>query len=281
MRKEGLPLKRLMSHESLTLVADALQARRRLRALRRGRRGQPRRPGRRTPGHRPARRRRGRRGGPRRGRHDHRPPRPRQGRQPAATPGVIVKGAPDVWVKLAKCCTPVPPRRRSSASSPRAAGSRCTARDCTNAASLPAQPERLLEVEWAPTGQSTFLVNIQVEALDRARLLSDITMVLSDAHVNILSANLTTTRDRVAKSRFTFEMADAKHLDNVLKAVRSRPRRLRRLPRHPVARARRLVGASAGTRPLAGRAGRASDRVETESGRLPRAERAGRVGRLT
>ena len=85
------------------------------------------------------------------------------------------------------------------------------------------QPEKVLEVEWAPTGQSTFLVNIQVEALDRARLLSDITMVLSDAHVNILSATLNTTRDRVAKSRFTFEMAEAKHLDTVLKAVRSVP----------------------------------------------------------
>ena len=80
-----------------------------------------------------------------------------------------------------------------------------------------------MEVEWAPTAQSMFLVNIQVEALDRARLLSDITMVLSDAHVNILSANLSTTRNRVAISRFTFEMAEAKHLDTVLKAVRSVP----------------------------------------------------------
>jgi guanosine-3',5'-bis(diphosphate) 3'-pyrophosphohydrolase len=96
-------------------------------------------------------------------------------------------------------------------------------RDCTNASSLLKQPEKVLEVEWAPTGNSTFLVNIQVEAIDRARLLSDITMVLSDAHVNILSANLSTTRDRVAKSRFTFEMAEAKHLDNVLRAVRSVP----------------------------------------------------------
>jgi GTP pyrophosphokinase len=59
--------------------------------------------------------------------------------------------------------------------------------------------------------------------LDRSRLLSDISMVLSDAHLNLLSANLTTTRDRVAKIRFTFEMADAKHLDTVLKAVRSVP----------------------------------------------------------
>ncbi len=136
--------------------------------------------------------------------------------------GVIVKGAADVWVKLAKCCTPVPPDEILGFVT-KGGGVSVHRTDCTNASSLQSQPERLLEVEWAPTGQSTFLVNIQVEALDRARLLSDITMVLSDAHVNILSANLSTTRDRVAKSRFTFEMAESKHLDNVLRAVRSVP----------------------------------------------------------
>jgi guanosine-3',5'-bis(diphosphate) 3'-pyrophosphohydrolase len=136
--------------------------------------------------------------------------------------GVIVKGAADVWVKLAKCCTPVPPDAILGFVT-KGGGVSVHRDDCTNAASLKSQPERLLEVEWAPTGQSTFLVNIQVEALDRARLLSDITMVLSDAHVNILSASLSTTRDRVAKSRFTFQMAEAKHLDNVLRAVRSVP----------------------------------------------------------
>jgi len=134
--------------------------------------------------------------------------------------GVIVKDITDVWVKLAKCCTPVPGdailgfvTRGSGVSVHRA--------DCTNANSLTSQPERLVEVDWAPTAQSVFLVNIQVEALDRARLLSDITKVLSDMHVNILGASLATTRDRVAKSRFSFEMADPKHLGHVLKAVRS------------------------------------------------------------
>ena len=62
-----------------------------------------------------------------------------------------------------------------------------------------------------------FLVNIQVEALDRARLLSDVTRALSDQHVNILSASVSTTRDRIALSRFTFEMADAKHLGRCCK----------------------------------------------------------------
>ncbi|WP_179519590.1 RelA/SpoT family protein [Nocardioides perillae] len=136
--------------------------------------------------------------------------------------GVVVKGVADLWVKLAKCCTPVPPDPILGFVT-KGGGVSVHRRDCTNATHLQGQPERLLDVEWAPTSQSTFLVNIQVEALDRARLLSDITMALSDAHVNILSATLSTTRDRVAKSRFSFEMGDAMHLDTVLKAVRAVP----------------------------------------------------------
>jgi GTP pyrophosphokinase len=136
--------------------------------------------------------------------------------------GVLVRGAPDVWVKLARCCTPVPPDAILGFVT-KGGGVSVHRRDCTNAAELERQPERLLDVEWDTTAHSTFLVNIQVEAIDRARLLSDITMVLSDAHVNILSATLSTTRDRVAKSRFSFEMADAAHLDGVLRAVRAVP----------------------------------------------------------
>ncbi|MCF3178913.1 bifunctional (p)ppGpp synthetase/guanosine-3',5'-bis(diphosphate) 3'-pyrophosphohydrolase [Streptomyces polychromogenes] len=147
------------------------------------------------------------------------PSRARTKRRGNADPGVVVKGVDDVWVKLARCCTPVPGdpiigfvTRGSGVSVHRA--------DCVNVDSLSQQPERMLEVEWAPTQSSVFLVAIQVEALDRSRLLSDVTRVLSDQHVNILSAAVQTSRDRVATSRFTFEMGDPKHLGHVLKAVR-------------------------------------------------------------
>ncbi|WUS96007.1 bifunctional (p)ppGpp synthetase/guanosine-3',5'-bis(diphosphate) 3'-pyrophosphohydrolase [Streptomyces sp. NBC_00708] len=147
------------------------------------------------------------------------PSRSRNKRRSNADPGVVVKGVEDVWVKLARCCTPVPGdpiigfvTRGSGVSVHRA--------DCVNVDSLSQQPERILEVEWAPTQSSVFLVAIQVEALDRSRLLSDVTRVLSDQHVNILSAAVQTSRDRVATSRFTFEMGDPKHLGHVLKAVR-------------------------------------------------------------
>ncbi len=133
--------------------------------------------------------------------------------------GVVVKGATDVLVKLARCCTPVPGDEILGFVT-RGDGISVHRRDCTNAAQLLSQPERLADVAWAPSSQSTFLVQIMVEALDRSRLLSDITMVLSDQHVNILSASLSTSRDRVAKSRFAFEMGDPKHLGAILKSVR-------------------------------------------------------------
>ncbi|MFI9722310.1 RelA/SpoT family protein [Streptomyces sp. NPDC052396] len=147
------------------------------------------------------------------------PIRTRAKRRSSADPGVVVKGVDDVWVKLARCCTPVPGdpiigfvTRGNGISVHRA--------DCVNVDALSQQPERIIDVEWAPTQSSVFLVAIQVEALDRSRLLSDVTRVLSDQHVNILSAAVQTSRDRVATSRFTFEMGDPKHLGHVLKAVR-------------------------------------------------------------
>jgi GTP pyrophosphokinase len=130
-----------------------------------------------------------------------------------------VKGASDVWVKLAKCCTPVPGDQILGFVT-RGGGVSVHRQDCTNGGDLQKAPERLVDVEWAPSASSLFLVAIQVEALDRHRLLSDVTKVLADEKVNILSASVTTSGDRVAVSRFSFEMGDPKHLGHVLKAVR-------------------------------------------------------------
>ncbi|WP_348534360.1 bifunctional (p)ppGpp synthetase/guanosine-3',5'-bis(diphosphate) 3'-pyrophosphohydrolase [Kitasatospora sp. GP82] len=140
-------------------------------------------------------------------------------RRAKGDPGVIVKGVEDVWVKLSRCCTPVPGDPIVGFVT-RGNGVSVHRSDCVNVEALTQQPERMIEVEWAATQSSVFLVAIQVEALDRSRLLSDVTRVLSDQHVNILSAAVQTSRDRVAMSRFTFEMGDPKHLGHVLKAVR-------------------------------------------------------------
>ncbi|TXN32102.1 RelA/SpoT family protein [Lacisediminihabitans profunda] len=149
-------------------------------------------------------------------------PYPTKGRSKAlrnSDSGVLVRGAPDILVKLAKCCTPVPGDPIVGFVT-RGAGVSVHQADCHNVTSLLNEPERMVDVEWAPSSSSIFLVQIQVEALDRAGLLSDVTRVLSENHVNILSATVSTSSDRLALSRFVFEMGDTTHLDGVLNAVR-------------------------------------------------------------
>ena len=146
-----------------------------------------------------------------------RPPRPRT----AGDSGVVVEGDADVWARLSRCCTPVPGDEITGFVT-RGHGVSVHRADCVNLRHLlDSEPERLVEVRWSPTEDSLFLVAIQVEALDRTGLLSDVTRAISDARVNILSASVTTTRDRVAVSKFTFEMGDPKHLGHVLRAVRA------------------------------------------------------------
>ncbi|MCM6774683.1 RelA/SpoT family protein [Nocardia sp. CDC159] len=134
--------------------------------------------------------------------------------------GVEIPGAPGTVAKLAKCCTPVPGDEIMGFVT-RGGAVSVHRTDCTNADSLQAQQERIIEVKWAPSPSSVFLVAIQIEALDRTRLLSDVTKVLADEKVNILSASVMTSGDRVAISKFTFEMGDPKHLGHLLNVVRN------------------------------------------------------------
>ena len=133
--------------------------------------------------------------------------------------GVSVKGVNDVWVKLARCCMPVPGDRIVGFIT-RNQGVSVHRADCQNMIDLQRrQPERVVDVAWTST-KGLFMVRIQVEALDRQHLLSDVTRVLADHGVNILSGSQATGSDRVAISQFSFEMADPQHLNRLLAAVR-------------------------------------------------------------
>jgi GTP pyrophosphokinase len=135
------------------------------------------------------------------------------------TSGVVVPGSADVWVRLARCCTPVPGDEIMGFVT-RGQGVSVHRTDCPNATALSKEPERLMEVSWRTGKPTSFVVAIQVEALDRVRLLSDVATVLSDHHVNILSATSAVGRDRTTILRFTFELADITHLAGILGAVK-------------------------------------------------------------
>ena len=133
--------------------------------------------------------------------------------------GVVVSGATDVWVRLARCCLPVPGDEIIGFVS-RGQGVSVHRADCPNARALAKEPERLVEVAWREGRATSFVVAIQVEALDRQKLLGDIATVLAEHQVNILSATSQVGKDRISTQRFTFEIADITHLSRILASVK-------------------------------------------------------------
>ncbi|MCU1426192.1 MAG: (p)ppGpp synthetase, RelA/SpoT family [Actinomycetia bacterium] len=146
-----------------------------------------------------------------------RPPRKRSRRH--STVGVHVEGLDDVMVRLSRCCTPVPGDEIMGFVT-RGRGVSVHRTDCANAASLRSQADRVIDVDWDNDAPGNYVVGVEVEALDRSKLLRDVAEVLSEHHVNILSCSSQTQEDRIARLRFEFELADPGHLDSILSAVK-------------------------------------------------------------
>ena len=132
---------------------------------------------------------------------------------------VVVAGADDLWVNLARCCTPVPGDEIVGFVT-RGRGVSVHRVDCPNAKALVTQADRFIDVSWRPGKGTSFAVAVQVEALDRKKLLGDVATALAEHQINILSASSTVGKDRVARLRFTFELADITHLSGILQSVK-------------------------------------------------------------
>jgi GTP diphosphokinase / guanosine-3',5'-bis(diphosphate) 3'-diphosphatase len=138
---------------------------------------------------------------------------------PPPTESVVVQGRSDVWVKLARCCTPVPGDRILGFVT-RGQGVSVHRTDCPNVRELAKEPDRFIDVAWQVGRPTSFVVSIQVEALDRTKLLRDVATVLGDLGVNIISASSKVGKDMVATQRFAFELGDIAHLSSVLSTIK-------------------------------------------------------------
>jgi GTP pyrophosphokinase len=146
--------------------------------------------------------------------------RPRRSSTRPRGKGVIVEGMDDLLVRLARCCTPVPGDPIVGFLT-RGRGVSVHRADCPNARALAAQDEgRMAEVWWDQRQEGTFVVTIQVEALDRTRLLRDVTDAISDQGIQIVSSATRTGKDGIAVLNYSFELADPSHLDHVISNVR-------------------------------------------------------------
>jgi GTP pyrophosphokinase len=134
--------------------------------------------------------------------------------------GVFVEGLDDVMIHLARCCTPVPGDQIVGFVT-QGRGVSVHRADCANAAALADRSrERLMEVEWDRGNDGVFVATIEVQAFDRARLLADVSRVVSEHHLNIVAARTATTPDRVSRMAFDVELADPTHLHSLISALK-------------------------------------------------------------
>ena len=148
------------------------------------------------------------------------PARERSATAPPKELGISVDGVSDVGVRLAKCCKPLPGDKIVGYIS-LGKGVSIHRKDCPNAKALDLRSgERFIEVAWKGASEKAFRAEFQVEAMDRSRLLEDISRTLSESGINIVSAQLTTTPDHMVKDRFVVEIGDAKLLDTVLDTIK-------------------------------------------------------------
>jgi GTP pyrophosphokinase len=146
---------------------------------------------------------------------------PRRTRTEQRHVGVHVEGLDDLMVKLSRCCMPVPGDEIMGFVT-RGRGVSVHRTDCANAVSLSgSQGGRLIDVEWDEGTSGVVVASIEVKALDRPRLLGDVSSALSDHHVNILASETRSGTDRITRMRFEFELVDASHLGAVLATVKS------------------------------------------------------------
>ncbi len=144
----------------------------------------------------------------------------RRKKKKSSNSGVNVKGLDDVFVRLSRCCNPVPGDEIIGFIT-RGRGVSVHRADCPNARDLTRDPERMIDVSWEDDVQANYQVEIFIEAIDRLRLLQDITIYLADQGVNIVSCQTITHKDDIVEMRFLFEVSDISRIEKILREVLS------------------------------------------------------------
>jgi guanosine-3',5'-bis(diphosphate) 3'-pyrophosphohydrolase len=145
---------------------------------------------------------------------------PRPSRSTRRTAGVYVEGLDDVMVHLARCCSPVPGDSIMGFIT-QGRGVSVHRDDCSNAVALAQRlGERIIDVEWDGSAGGQYRAVLEIMAFDRSRLLLDVSKVVAEYHLNIISSSSTTSGARIVRMVFDVELADPTHLSSLLAALK-------------------------------------------------------------
>ena len=146
---------------------------------------------------------------------------PRTSRSNRRNAGVYVEGLDDVMIHLARCCSPVPGDAIMGFIT-QGRGVSVHRDDCSNAVALAHRlGERIIDVEWDGSVGGQYRAVLEVLAFDRSRLLLDVSKVVAEYHLNIISSSSTTSGARIVRMVFDVELADPTHLSSLLSALKA------------------------------------------------------------
>jgi GTP diphosphokinase / guanosine-3',5'-bis(diphosphate) 3'-diphosphatase len=132
---------------------------------------------------------------------------------------VHVVGVDNALVTVAQCCNPGPGDPIVGFVT-RGRGVSVHSRDCTNVQGLLREADRLIEVSWGERVPTSRVIELMVEAMDRQKLVRDITTVLGDQGVNILSASFSADSQHIARSTYLFEIGSRQHLEEIIRELK-------------------------------------------------------------
>ena len=141
-------------------------------------------------------------------------------KEPArATGGVKIQGIDNLLVRFSRCCNPLPGDEIAGFIT-RGRGISIHRRDCPNITRATREKERLLDVQWEAQGDASYPVELEVTAVDRPNLLTDVVQAVSETKVNISNVNARATRDGIVAIHLTFVVTNLEHLDFIINKIK-------------------------------------------------------------
>ena len=135
---------------------------------------------------------------------------------------ITVNGVDDLLVYRARCCNPIRGEKIVGYIS-RGKGVAVHSAHCSNVVNLIYDPERRIDVEWEKSGEAAarYTVRLTMQVEDRKGILADVSAKVADINTNITSVEATTDEDQRGRIDMTVQISDLKHLEKVMKSLKS------------------------------------------------------------
>ncbi len=137
----------------------------------------------------------------------------------ASAGSIVIRGSEGMAVQFAKCCNPIPGDPITGFIK-KGQGLVVHTHDCPTAAKSRGDPEKWLDVEWAPETDKMFDVAIRVTVVNQRGVLAKVAAAIAEAGSNIDNVSMDEERNLYTTMHFTLQVANRLHLAKVMRALR-------------------------------------------------------------